>query len=125
MPIYKIFCIASKASMTFLFNMYRQVLSKSAFKWKGFTANGTYMIPGGMCTLMCMMCTWTSKFLVTCFTFQNYTLMYITMVEVPPMYCGKTTVTCTHFTLEPIPWLPPAYTMPIYIKCWYYIKLLY
>ena len=118
-PFIRSFAIASKASMAFLFDMYCCVPSKSAFKWKGFTADGTYMIPGGMCTLMCTMCTWTSRFLVTCFTFQNYTLMYITMVEIPPTYCGKSTVTCTHFTLEPIPWLPLAYTMPIYIKSWF------
>ena len=118
-PFIGSFTVASKASMSFLFNMYCHMLSKSAFEWKGFTTNSTYMIPGGMCALMCMMCTWTSKFLAACFTFQNYTLVYITMVEVPPSYCRKSTVTCTHFTLQPILWLPPAYAMPIYIKCWF------
>ena len=105
-PFVRLFAIASKASVVFLFDMYCHVLSKSTFKWKGFTANGTYVIPGHMCTLMCTMCTWTSKFSFTCFTFQNYTLVCIAMMEIPPTYCGEGTVTGTHFTLEPIPWLP-------------------
>ena len=66
-----------------------------------------------------MMCAWTGKFPATYFTFQNYTSMNITMVEVPSTYCRESTLTCTHFTLKPIPQLPPAYTMLIYIKCWF------
>ena len=117
-PFIRSFAVASKTSMAFLFDMYCHVLPKSTFKWKAFTADGTYMFPGCMCTLMCTMSTWTSKFPFTCFTLQDYILVCITMVEIPPTYCGKRTVTDAHFTLEPIPWLPSAYTMPVYVKGW-------